>query len=410
MLNPTLVALFGPAGFATVANREEPVLKHLATLGLWLLASAAQANTDVTITYLRQIVPPPPTLSNLDAPPEDLGVKGAEVGLDDNATTGRFLGQSYSLTVVSVDDGQDPIAAARAALADTPLLVLDAPAETLLAVADLPEAQGALLFNAASGDATLRSTDCRANLLHTAPSTAMRTDALMQFFVKRRWTDLALIAGAHPDDRAFAGALAASATKYGLTVDASKDWIFDADMRRNAAQEVPLFTQDLPDHDVLLIADEVGDFGRYIAYNTWDPTPVAGSEGLTPRTWSPVVEQWGAAQLQSRFEESAGRDVAPRDYTAWAAIRTIGEAVTRTGSADPATLRAFILSDAFELAGFKGRPMTYRAWNGQLRQPIPLVTDRAVVATAPLEGFLHQRTELDTIGLDQPESQCRAFQ
>ncbi|MEM9813184.1 MAG: branched-chain amino acid ABC transporter substrate-binding protein, partial [Pseudomonadota bacterium] len=173
---------------------------------------------------------------------------------------------------------------------------------------------------------------------------------------------------------------------------------------------VPLFTQDLPRHDVLLIADEIADFGRYIAYNTWEPVPVAGSEGLRPVAWAPVVEQWGAAQLQGRFEETADRDMAPLDYAAWAAVRTIGEAVTRTSSDDAATLRAFILSDAFELAGFKGRPLTYRGWNGQLRQPIPLVTERAVVASAPLEGFLHRTTELDTLGLDAPETACTAFE
>lgn len=98
------------------------------------------------------------------------------------------------------------------------------------------------------------------------------------------------------------------------------------------------------------------------------------------------------------------------DYAAWAAMRTLGEAVTRTNSADPATLRAFIFSDDFELAGFKGRPLTYRDWNGQLRQPIAIAHPRALVASAPLEGFLHQTNELDSLGLDRPESKCEAFQ
>jgi ABC transporter substrate binding protein (PQQ-dependent alcohol dehydrogenase system) len=180
-------------------------------------------------------------------------------------------------------------------------------------------------------------------------------------------------------------------------------------MRRNAAAEVPLFTQDLPDHDVLLIADEIDDFGRYIAFNTWLLRPIAGTEGLIAQGWSAVVENWGAAQLQSRFLDAHQRTMTPRDYAAWAAVRTIGEAVSRTGSADAAVLRAYILSDAFELAGFKGRAMTYRRWNGQLRQPIVLAGPRAMVAMAPLEGFLHQTNELDTLGLDAPESACTAF-
>ena len=374
-----------------------------------LLAGPSAAQVEAVIGYLRQEVTPPPVLSNLDPIPEDEGIAGAQVALADNATTGRFLGQTYRLEVVSVPEGGDLAEAARALLAQTPLVVLDAPAALQLAVADLPEASGALLFNASAGDVALRAQECRANLLHTLPSDAMRADALMQFLLTKRWSDLALIRGTHPSDIAFAEALAASARKFGMKIGAQAEWAFDADMRRNASQEVPLFTQGLGRHDVLLVADEIGDWARYVLYNTWEPRPVAGSEGVVPVAWAPVVEQWGAAQLQNRFRDTAGREMRPKDYAAWAAVRSIGEAVTRTGSAEAATLRGYMLSDAFELAGFKGRPMSFRTWNGQMRQPIPLVHPRALVAQAPLEGFLHQRTELDTLGLDAPETACTAF-
>lgn len=386
------------------------MLRKLLTLTAVALAAPAWAEVTLPVAYLKQEVARPPVLSNLDPIPEDLGEAGAQLGLADNQTTGRFLGHDYSLTITRVPEGGDWLSAARAALAETPYLILDAPAQAQLDLAGLPEAQGALLFNASAPDTALRDGDCRANLLHTLPSDSMRTDALMQFLVKRRWSDLALISGDHPGDRAFAQALKRSITKFGLNLKAEKTWLFDADMRRNASQEVPLFTQDFGEYDMLLIADELGDFGRYIAYNTWISRPVAGSEGLRPVAWSRVVEQWGAAQMQGRFEDLAGRDMRPEDYAAWAALRSLGEAVTRTQSAEPATLRAYILSEEFELAGFKGRKMSFRNWNGQLRQPIPLVTQRAVVAKAPLEGFLHQRTELDTLGIDQGETVCTAFQ
>lgn len=381
-----------------------------AALALLPLSAAARAaEIAVPIGLLIHEREAPPTLSNLDPIPEDLGLQGGRLGLADNAKTGRFLGQTYSLKEASVPPDGDALAAAQALLAETPLLVIDAPPETLLAVADLPEAAGALIFNAGAEDDALRSEMCRANVLHTATSYAMRADALMQFLVKKRWSNAAMIAGQGPGDAAFAAALKRSAEKFRLTIAAEKEWAFDADMRRNAAQEVPLFTQDFGDHDVLIVVDEIHDFARYVLYNTWIPRPVAGSEGLQPVAWAPVVEQWGAAQLQGRFEKQAERPMRSRDYAAWAAVRAIGEAVTRTSAADPATLRAFLLSPDFELAGFKGRPLTFRDWNGQLRQPIPLVHPRALAALAPLEGFLHQRTELDTLGLDAPESACAAF-
>ncbi len=371
---------------------------------------SAQADVALDVTYLSVFEAQPPTLSNLDAEPDDIGVAGALTGLDDNITTGRFLGHNYALNVVQLDDGDDAIAAAKTALAASPYLILDAPPAMLLAIADLPEAADAILFNTSSGDLDLRDSACRANLLHTLPSDKMRTDALAQFFLTRRWDDLVMITGTHPQDVTYAEAMRSSLIKFGLELSGEKTWEFDADMRRAASQEIPLFTQDLGDYDVMILADELHDFGRYVLYNTWEARPVAGSEGLTAVTWSPVIEQWGAAQLQSRFEDKNARDMTSQDYAAWAAIRTLGEAVTRTNAADSATLRDYILSPEFELAGFKGRPLTFRSWNGQLRQPIAIAHPRALVAQAPLDGFLHQVNELDTLGLDQPESNCEVFQ
>lgn len=375
-----------------------------------LFASAASAEIEISIAYLEQQVERPPTLSNLDPLPEDLGLAGAELGLADNATTGGFLGHNYTLSVHRVTPDEDFLVAARRALSETRLLVVQAPGAALLALADLPEAADALIFNAAAEDVALRGEDCRANVLHSVTSHAMRGDALAQLMSRKRWTDWALIAGSQPADLAFAAALEASAKKFGLEIVERKTWAADADIRRNAAQEIPAFTQSLPDYDVLVLSDEIGDFGRYVLYNTWEARPVAGSEGVAPVAWSGVVEQWGAAQLQGRFLEQTGRRMLSVDYATWAAVRTIGEAVTRTGGAEAGALRDYILSDAFELAGFKGRPMSYRQWNGQLRQPVPLVHPRALVALAPLEGFLHEHSELDTLGLDLAESACRAFE
>lgn len=375
-----------------------------------LPAAAQQApKIDVPMLYLRQEVELPPVLSNLDPVPEDLGIAGAEVALKDNQTTGGFLGHDYRLEIVSVEPGGDLIGAAKAALAGAGLVLVEGSAADVLAVADLPEAQGKLVFNVSSGEARLRSADCRANVLHTIVEDAARTDALMQVLVAKQWKTLALVIGPKDADRAYAEALRRSAEKFGLTIAGEKEWTFDTDLRRAATTELPPFTQDLPDHDVLLVADETDDFGRYVEHNTWLPRPIAGSEGLEAFGWTPVLEQWGAVQLQNRFEKQAERNMQSRDYAAWTAIRAIGEAVTRTNSADPAVLRAYMLGDSFQLDGFKGRALTFRHWNGQMRQPIAVANARALVTLAPVDGFLHQRNETDSLGMDEPESACKAF-
>lgn len=372
-------------------------------------AMPATAEIPVAITYLERAVERPPTLTNLDPIPQDEGRAGAELGLADNATTGAFLGHTYTLDAVVVAPEDDWLDAARAALVDSALLVVNAPASDLLALSDLPEAADALLFNAAAEDVFLRDADCRANVLHTMPDLGMRADALAQVLVRKRWSDWVMIAGTRPADQAFAAELRRAATKFGARLRSEKEWLADADIRRNAAAEIPVFTQDFPAHHVVLVADEANDFGQYIAFNTWEPRPVAGSQGASPRAWSDRVEAFGAAQLQERFQRQAARKMRPIDYAAWAAVRAIGEGVTRTGTAEPDKLRAYLLSPEFELAAFKGVPLSFRDWNGQMRQPIPVAHEGALVAMAPAEGFLHQTSTLDTLGLDQPESACTAF-
>jgi ABC transporter substrate binding protein (PQQ-dependent alcohol dehydrogenase system) len=170
---------------------------------------------------------------------------------------------------------------------------------------------------------------------------------------------------------------------------------------------MPVFTQSAPDHDVVLAADENDIFASHLPYHTWDARPVVGSAGLTPTTWSPAMEGWGGTQLQTRFEELANRFMQPEDFNVWMALRAVGEAATRTGSTDPAALRDYILGPDFELGAFKGQPVTFRDWDGQLRQPIVLAADNVMVSVSPQDQYVHQFSQLDTLGTDRPETDCR---
>lgn len=371
--------------------------------------SAYAAELNLSVHYLGKLRDRPPVLSNLVAWPEDEGEPGAELGIVDNNTTGKFLKHHYELDVQRVAKDGDVVAAAKTLLGNgSHFVVLNVSAAELEMIAALPEAADDLLFNAGSANKAVRDESCSANVLHTLPSRAMYADALMQFFNKRKWQDIFLIAGNRPGDLKYADALRASAKKFGLNIRHDKSWLTDSDIRRNASSEVPVFTQERK-YDVVLVTDEDQDFANYLLYHTWLPRPIAGSAGLRAVAWDSVVEQWGAAQLQSRFADITERSMSGVDYAVWAAVRSIGEAVTRTQSVDVTEVRKYLLSDTFSLAGFKGAKLSYRKWNGQLRQPIPLVHANAVVGQAPLEGFLHRVTELDTLGVDAPESKCAAF-
>lgn len=384
-------------------------ITRIALIGMVVLAwmsCPAAATTEVRVGYVQWHPDPGPVLSNIIPEPADSGLRGAELAVADNNTTGRFLDQHYTLSKVLANSESEAINAARTLTDDgIDLLVLNVPARTLLAISK-NEGDSALLFNAGAKDDSLRLQDCPANLVHTQVSHAMLTDALAQWLNARRWKKLFLITGPTDADKDWAQAFRRATKRFGLTLVADKPWTFNADLRRTASKELPLFTQ-ASDYDAVVVADERGDFGEYVPFNTWLPRPVVGTQGLTPVSWHFSIENWGAAQLQSRLFDLAGRHMTEDDYAAWLAVRAIGEALIRTQSAAPADVRQFIFSDQFELGGFKGRKLSFRHWNGQLRQPVPLVQPHALVAEAPIEGFLHPRTELDTLGYDAPESQCR---
>ncbi|MDK8463032.1 ABC transporter substrate-binding protein [Marinobacter sp. SS13-12] len=372
----------------------------------WLLAPAAAIAVEVRIGYIQWVPDQGPVLSNVTPEPEDAGLRGAELGIADNNATGKFLDQMYAVESVIASDEEGALAALDGMLeSGIDLLVTRVPADTLLAMARKADGK-ALLFNAGASDDSLRISECRPNLLHTIPSYAMLTDALAQWLNMRRWKDVFLITGPTEQDKAWADAFRRASKRFGLDIIADKPWTFDSDLRRTASKELPTFTQ-ASGYDAVVVADVRGDFGEYVPFNTWLPRPVVGTQGMGPEAWHRVVEAWGAAQLQNRFRELAGREMNSEDYAAWAAIRSIGTTVTGLGKAGHSNIREYLFSDDFQLAAFKGRKLTYRPWNGQLRQPIPLVHPQGLVATPPLEGFLHPDSELDTLGYDRPESDCR---
>lgn len=375
----------------------------------WTQGARAQEKLKIDIGYIAYAKPTPP-LYDLDAAPQDEGLKGVALALVDNNTTGSFIGQSFEVTEALVGPDQSPVEAARKlAEKGVRLFIADLPAAELIQVADALRPQGALVFNVSAPDDRLRGPDCRANLFHIAPSRAMLTDGLAQFLLVRRWQRVLLVAGPNEGDVAYADAFRASAKKFGLKIVVEKPWTFGplAKARGDSITEAEALNFARGgDYDVIVVADEAGDFGDYILYRTADPKLVLGTQGLVSTTWSSVHTAWGAEQLQSRFLRFANRVMRPIDYQGWMATRAIGDAAQNTQGADPAAFRVFLDGPDFNLANYKGLGGTFRPWDQQLRQVLLLAQPKSVIGVAPQSGFLHQRTVLDTLGADLPETTC----
>ena len=354
------------------------------------------------------------TVSILDIPAKDDFVAGAKMAMDDNNTTGKFLDQSFSLVDSVVGPDDDPLPALNDLLGEgVRFVIADLPADKLLGVADAARAKDVLVFNAGAPDDRLREEDCRANVFHLAPTRSMLADGLAQYLIWKQWKRWLLVVGSHPDDKLLGDAYRRAAKKFGAKIVEERVFEDVGGGRRSdtgsvqVQRQMPVFTQNAPPYDVLVAADENDIFAGYLPYRTWDARPVAGSGGLQPVSWDPSHELWGAAQLQSRFVRLFKRGMNARDNQAWLAMRTIGEAVNHARSAETKAVRDFLVGPDFEVAGFKGVKLTLRAWNQQLREPILLNDGRGTVSVSPQEGFLHQKTELDTMGYDQPETKCK---
>jgi len=377
--------------------------------------AAAKDSQKIAIGYLRvagdEVLP----LSRIDVPPDDHGEAGAQLGIRDNQTTGRFTKQAFSLDVAEATNEDEAVKALETMLSGgVRFVVLDAPAAAQLKLSETAAPSGALLFNISAADDALRAENCRANLFHIAPSRAMLADALAQYLAWKKWRRWFLISGVNPADKALTEALKRAAKRFGAQIVEERAYQDAGGARRTDTgheqiqQQMPVFTQRAPEHDVVVVADESELFGGYLPYRTWDPRPVVGTSGLVPASWHPAHEQWGGTQLHSRFERAAKRRMTPLDYQAWEAVRIIGEAAIRTKATDPKIVREHILTPGFGLGAFKGQAVNFRTWDRQLRQPILLVTLQMVVSVSPQPGFLHQRFETDTLGVDEPESKCTA--
>lgn len=336
-------------------------------------------------------------------------IDGARTAMRESRIIGRALGLAFALDEVALAEAEaaaDAVQRLRAATGAT-IFLLDLPLEDVAAAGrQLAGAADVVLFNIRHRSDRLRAEDCAPALFHVIPSDAMLADALAQYLAGRKWTDVLVLRGPRPDDRELAAAFRAAAGKFSLSVRAERDFMVGNDPRLRDRTNIDLLTGGV-DYDVVFLADTLGEFGRYVPFATYLPRPVVGSAGLAAAAWHWSWERHGAPQLNQRFDRQAQRRMADEDWAAWAAVRSVVEAVRRTGRIDAAAIVAAFRDESFGVDLYKGIPGSFRSWDNQLRQAILLQSGGAVTALAPIEGFLHQRNVLDSLGVDAAETRCR---
>jgi ABC transporter substrate binding protein (PQQ-dependent alcohol dehydrogenase system) len=385
------------AGFATIAAAQEPAPpRPRVTIGFVDIAGDPRHEP---IRATERMI-----LKTREHP-----LAGATVGIDEARALSRALKIDFALERITVKSVADVAAAVTQAREKQGIhfFVVDAPAEAFKPLAAAVRGQDVLLFNATAPDDALRRELCSREVVHTLPSLAMTTDALVQHLVSRKWRDMLVLQGPEPADAAMVRAFEASVKKFGARIVGKRDFKPGTDPREREQNNPLLVTTLNRDYDVVFIADDAFDFARQLPYRTQRARPVVGAIDLEPVAWHWTYERHGAPQLNSRFQRASnGRRMESQDWAAWIAVKMVVQAALRTGSADFAKLRGFILGgNGFD--GYKGLAVSVRPWDQQLRQAVFLATPNAVTTSAPVEGFLHRVNTLDTLGDDEAETPCR---
>ena len=392
-----------------------PIRVLLAMLACATAVAAPDAPTAgaITILYISREQAEPSRASLLEPAEAHYGLQGAEFGLQEINSGGRFLGKQYALIRIIVPANGDLQAEARKALADNThrLVVADLQAKDLLTLGDLPEAKDTVILDARTSDDTLRQADCRANVFHLLPNWAMRADAIGQFLARRNWKRWFLLSGVAPADQAFGAAAKRAAGRFEAQVVTEKTFRTDSDdpsaSREQIQAQLANATRTSNDYDVLFVADTSNAFGDYLLYNTAAPRLVVGTHGMVAEAWDAQFREYAARGVLYRFYKSASREMTERDYGNSLAMAALGDAVTRGGKTDPSGIKAWFLSDQFSLAANKGEGLTFRHWDQQLRQPLLLFGPRMLVAMAPRGDPQQTKLLTDTLGFDRAHSECR---
>ena len=335
--------------------------------------------------------------------------EAVRMALDETEMELVALGHKLQLKTYSAPNATAlPALVAQLKAAKLNYLLLDLPdaaLHTFLATAPaaLPPA---VYFNIGSGADDLRGSACSAVLLHTYPSDAMRSDALAQFLAAHAWSQALVLYGPSVSDKLQLDAFVRSAHRYGVKLTKQLPFKLSTDPRERDLANVRLLTND-KNHDVVVVIDSDGEFARSVPYNTQWARPVVGSAGLVPVAWQAHWDLNGGPQLTRRFAKLAHRSMAGQDWAAWAAVKSI---VSVLGSNPKATAQEqlrLLRSGQVYVDGFKGPRLSFRPWDGQLRQPVFLADGDGVAALAPFDGVMHPTDVLDTLGMDEKESICK---
>lgn len=124
--------------------------------------------------------------------------------------------------------------------------------------------------------------------------------------------------------------------------------------------------------------------------------------------WDASLEKFGADTLNGRFQSETGLLMNDDAWLAWVAVKIMWEAALRARTTDGPTLAAHLTRETTQFDGHKGRPLSFRAWDHQLRQPlyVKAPAPSRPIEVPPVRDDESSRDALDRLGTPAARSAC----
>jgi ABC transporter substrate binding protein (PQQ-dependent alcohol dehydrogenase system) len=391
---------------STVSKRCRISVLVVAALGAVLNLTHDAKAANWTVTLIEQANNPKLDRQRVERAYLGHPLGGAGDGIAMALDEAQFELEATKTTITFKPEQVSSVEAAKAAAqkaekAGSTVLVVNLPGAWTGAVAaaiKLP------ILNIGASEDNLREGDCLANMYHLLPSERMRADALAQALMARKWSQVLLLVGPMPEDVKRSQTAQASMKRYGLKIVATKAFKLSTDPRERSLANLQLLTANNT-YDAVWVVDSDGEFARSLPYNTAQARPVVGDAGMVALAWAANFDRFGAPQVTRRFAKTAKRPMTDHDWAAWMAGKAIVAAAAASPRLDSASIAKALTG--VNLDGSKGAPLQFRSWDRQLRQSMLLTDGQGLLATMPIEGILHPKNILDTLGADEGEKLCR---
>jgi branched-chain amino acid transport system substrate-binding protein len=315
-------------------------------------------------------------------------LRGAKMGIAEADSMAQMFGKKIELAVPPVP-GPEKLAgvASRLVKEGVSVLVGGGDERSAEALREVAREGNALFLNVGSAADRLRTERCDRHTFHVFASVEMQVGAVGVWLIEekkaRRWAVLTESDELRRAVSALAEARGATVVDDALAVSGTTDWRPALERFRAAAPEALWI--GLPPGSLSGFFQQYGPAGLSGPLVGITPGAVGLPNlrqgvlgGVWPVIWYHTLEKYSARDLNSRHKRRFGEPLDGASWSAWAALKLVGEAAVR-GSTTPQAILEYLETDP-PFDGHKGRPLTFRKRDHQLRQPLYLAQARPVTA------------------------------